>query len=113
MDEENKLQKMPSPLSPFQPLSITYLTPTVPRTQAELAMEQACQENEDLPPLNRTEPLIMPFGAYYLCPFTLSPRWRCVQVEGKLMRDSLRSELMSPGSSSSLSPSVGKSGIWM
>ena len=43
MEEENKLLKMPSPLCPSQPLSLTYLTPATPRTQAELAVEQASQ----------------------------------------------------------------------
>ena len=69
MDEKNKHLKMPSPLCPSQPLSITNLTPTMPRTQAELAVEQACPENEELPPLNRTEPLIVPSGP--LCQTTL------------------------------------------
>ena len=95
--------KKPSPLCPPQPLN---LAPTTPRCQSELAMEQATPKNEDLLPLYRMEPLIEPSGP--LCLSTLSPRWRCVHDKRELISASLRPELFSPGSSSSLSPSVGK-----
>ena len=110
LDESKKNEhlKMPSPLCPSQPLSLTYLAPTTPRSQTVLAVEQAIPKNKDLPPESRTERLIEPSGAHYLT--TLSPRWQCVHEERELMSDSLRPELISPGSSSSLSPSVGKTG---
>ena len=91
---------------PSQPPCLTNLAPTTPRCQAELAMEQATPKNEDLLPLYRMEPLTEP--SVPLCLTTLSPRRRCVHDERELLCDSLRPELRSPGSSSSLSPSVGK-----
>ena len=91
---------------PSQPLCLTNLDPTPLRCQAELAKEQAMPKNEDLLPLYRMEPLIEP--SVPLCLTTLSPCWRCVHDERELLCDSLRPELRSPGSSSSLSPSVGK-----